>query len=205
METNIYNEILKLFIGENGGIYNKPFLKGDKVIATDCYGLVAFDKNLINCSKIFEPGITLPFFPVEQKFEKMFSYEEVQKWIDEVPIEIRERGIECEECEGDGIVSVEYYSAKRNKSYNIDCECPICEGSGFEMNEIIKEKSPYFRIDIGLSTFYSKQIERVFKVMTMQGNANLILTRQDEAMTPSYFKINDIELIVMPISKYCLK
>ena len=73
------------------------------------------------------------------------------------------------------------------------------------MNEIIKEKSPYFRIDIGLSTFYSKQIERVFKVMTMHGNANLILTRQDEAMKPSYFKINDIELIVMPISKYCLK
>lgn len=201
METNIYNEILKLFIGENEDIYKKPFLKGNKVIASDGYGLVAFDKNLINCSNILELEKTLSFFPVEQKFEKIFSYEEVQKWIDEIPIETIEHGIECEECEGDGLVGVKYYSAKRNKSYNIDCKCPICKGSGFEIKKIAKEKSPYYRIDIGLSTFYSKQIERVFKVMTMQENANLILTRQDEPMKPSYLKINDIELIVMPISK----
>lgn len=40
-------------------------------------------------------------------------------------------GRDCEECEGTGMVTVEYHS-KDGDEYDIECDCPICEGSGWK-------------------------------------------------------------------------
>lgn len=40
-------------------------------------------------------------------------------------------GRDCEECEGTGMVTVEYRS-KDGDEYDIECDCPICEGSGWK-------------------------------------------------------------------------
>jgi hypothetical protein len=40
-------------------------------------------------------------------------------------------GRDCEECEGTGMVTVEYRS-KDGDEYDIECDCPICEGTGWK-------------------------------------------------------------------------
>lgn len=40
-------------------------------------------------------------------------------------------GRDCEECEGTGMVTAEYRS-KDGDEYCIECDCPICEGSGWK-------------------------------------------------------------------------
>lgn len=40
-------------------------------------------------------------------------------------------GRDCEECEGTGMVTAEYLS-KDGDEYDIECDCPICEGSGWK-------------------------------------------------------------------------
>lgn len=40
-------------------------------------------------------------------------------------------GRDCEECEGTGMVTAEYHS-KDGDEYDIECDCPICEGTGWK-------------------------------------------------------------------------
>lgn len=39
--------------------------------------------------------------------------------------------VECDECEGDGIIYVDYWSRKRNRYFDLQCECPVCGGTGY--------------------------------------------------------------------------
>lgn len=40
-------------------------------------------------------------------------------------------GRDCEECEGTGMVTAEYLS-KDGDEYDIECDCPICDGTGWK-------------------------------------------------------------------------
>lgn len=39
--------------------------------------------------------------------------------------------VKCDECEGDGTIYVDYWSDKRNRYFDLECECPVCNGTGY--------------------------------------------------------------------------
>lgn len=65
-------------------------------------------------------------------------------------------GRDCEECEGTGMVTAEYRS-RDGDEYEIECDCPICDGSGWK-EQPRKEKTgrtiPVARATININGFY---------------------------------------------------
>lgn len=61
--------------------------------------------------------------------------EDIKEALDKVPKiaeeVLVEKGKECPECDGCGVVTVEYES-KSGRIYEIECDCPVCDGDGME-------------------------------------------------------------------------
>lgn len=65
-------------------------------------------------------------------------------------------GRDCEECEGTGMVTVEYRS-KDGDEYDIECDCPICEGTGWKEQPRIEKTGrtiPAANATININGYY---------------------------------------------------
>ncbi len=93
--------------------------------------------------------------------------------INKYKVSVKEE-IECVECCGHGIVEYEYYAESNNRTYEIESDCPVCNGKGFigsgkfveSINsnaalKIYKKFIPLIRIEkiISASKIINKEIE----------------------------------------------
>lgn len=207
---NVYNEILNLFIdkGHCNDFRNEVFLIGDKVFATDSVALIAMSKDNINTDGVFCPqkNVLGSIYPMKKEFEQVIPFSQLSEMMKLVPIidEVIEKDetTKCNECDGSGEVTYLYVS-KSGKEYTSEYECPVCNGYGV-VGETIKTLTgrkmtdPHKTCNIKGSVFYIKQISRLYEVMKLLGNKDLILC----SATPykaHLFSIEDVEIIVMPI------
>lgn len=207
---NVYNEILNLFI--NNGYYydfrNEVFLIGDKVFATDNVALIAMSKDKINTEGIYSPkkDVLEGVYPMKKEFKQVISFSQLSEMMKLVPIidEVIEKyeTTKCNECDGSGEVTYLYVS-KSGEEYTSEYECPVCKGDG-EVGETIKISTgrkipdPNKTCNIKGSVFYIKQISRLYEVMKILGNKDIVLCYASP-YNAHLFSVEDIEIIVMPI------
>ena len=123
---DVYESILHLFTSKDDfhEWMKKPFLVGNKAVATDGYFLVAVPEWNGNYEQSNKADSAYPM-PVD--FTKEYSIEQFKDAIAQVPLvdgfDEETKVDECDECYGDGKVEFEYYA--NGRYYYLDAERPI--------------------------------------------------------------------------------
>ena len=183
------------------------FLIDNKVFATDGFALIAMPKDKINTEGVWsgEKTVLGSIYPMKKEFEQVISFSQLSEMMKLVPLvdEVVEKDetAECKECDGSGEVTY-LYESKSGRTYEYEYECPICEGTGV-IGDIVeiptgrKIADPKGTCKIKESVFHIKQINRIYEVMKLLGNKDLILCGVNSKGV-HLFLIEDVEIIVMP-------
>lgn len=203
-------EVLKMFCKYDG---NREFTENPVyqiiddvkcVCATDghiviiCHNLQGIDENDITLN------LTSPQFNSvvpKQNCTELLSVETLKNAIDRIPIVDYEE-IECEECDGAGNVEFEY-RAKDGLLYKNDCECPVCDGSGFSRKYGVKSHDKSYAIKFCDVLFKQKYIKILYEALSALGIDKIpYLIQKDE--TKLTLKNEDYTIILMGMQKNLL-
>ena len=195
--TNKYNEILNLFTVqcEFRTWMNKPFIAGEKAIASNSFALAAV--NLEKTEKIgpLDGQIIeniLSVIPAKQGPIKDFSIKSLTDILSAQPLV--DEFEECEECDGDGLVEWSYLN------YDKHFDCPKCGGTGsIKTGKKVIDNSK--RLRIGNSAFSLNIINLIVKAAVILNLETIYLVHQTEAYTGSIFQVGDVEILCMPVQE----
>lgn len=204
---DVYEEILSWFTSNDLLIdwMIKPFLVGDKVVATDAHCLVAVP-NITDRSRTDRSEKTKGVYPYEPNLSIEFSLEIFKDALQKVPVidgfDEETKTIKCDECSGSGEVEFEYWSSKKG-TFEIKSDCPVCEGEG-EKEETIKklngtkvlDYSKY--ISIYGSVFRVENIERIIRIADLFNVNSLRLVYYKNPTSPAVFIVGECEVLIMP-------
>ena len=186
---------------------HKPFFDGTDICASDTRWLLRVRPEACGLSlpqtppKRIDIKYTKPLPVSLPALREAISHAEFE---DEV-VEI-EPAVDCEECHGDGTVEFEYRS-QDGKYYYHDCDCPICKGSGYESEAIVKKtgrKSPKYHEPIAIYgvVFDAYRLFVLCDACERLQSSEIIITalHKNEACA---FQINDdCEFVLMPMCIY---
>ena len=207
-----YEEILKLFINpsEIRDWLQKPFIINNKIIASDGFILCSFDKkNISNTDQIsVYPGEKLNgVYPLKHTMKQTISVDLLKDCLKKVPsvdvFETTNKTTQCVECNGDGRVIFTYYADSKPREYELKGDCPICDGSGDEVENISTPTGKkrldynYFGI-IGESKFKAIKLQTIVEVAELLNEKSFNLVFQNHENGSSFFLIKDVELVMMP-------
>lgn len=113
-----------------------PFIQGGYVYATEGHWLIRIPISIVPDTVLCQyteqdmPNCTA-VIPDEFDMDETITYNMVRAVFDSVPMEkvCNTELVECKECYGTGMVTYTYY-ASDCKAYEMEGECPMCEGSG---------------------------------------------------------------------------
>ena len=208
-----YDKILNLFTSNNSTEIRqwhcKPFLIGNKLIATDGYSLVSFNKsniefvdNIPTYTKEKLNGV----YPLEHHMKQTISIDLLKKCFEKIPLadsfKTTTTNLDCDECEGDGEV-VFSYSDNNYKRHELKGDCPICDGCG-QIVKTTKESTGKKVIDtnyfgsIGNSVFKIDKLQKIIEVAEILNEDSFDLVHQKKEFSPSLFLIKDVEILLAP-------
>lgn len=163
----------------------------DELIYCDATLLNAV-RNYISMPHIMGKNISVDF--LKENFKKI-------PIIDEVIVET-EIG-DCEECLGHGYVKWTYQSNDCS-GYELESDCPICNGSGEYENKIkvntgkmVHDYDNYY-IKIGECKFHSERIKKLIDIADLVCAENISLVNQSCNPIVNLFTINDVSVILTP-------
>jgi hypothetical protein len=179
----------------------KPFSLGNYSAATDSTTLVVTPKigDFIDMS-----GKVLPVIPIIN-MNVAISVKELKEKMSLIPFvdcyDDIEKDNECEACDGFG--EVDYIFEYNGKTYEINEDCPICDGSGtIENKEKIpngkKEYSTEQTIKIGVCHFYNYVLEKLIFVADVLEADTVNIISQTKSNCPCLFQIKEVEVLLMP-------
>lgn len=134
-------ELFDLFVCEDDiRVWTRtPFVDevDGRVIATNGYILVAVDKGMVDGDYPVIKKLSEPITSVEVRDSIAVSAFEdaLQALPQEDEYTTTYEGKICEECDGRGMVTAEYTSKDLN-IYDIEVECPVCEGTGYAVEPV---------------------------------------------------------------------
>lgn len=204
MLGDVYEDILQLFVSDDDlrMWMTKPFIVGNKAVATDAHCLVSVPEwkgNYEYCDK------TKDVYPKEYNCFKEIPLSNFLAAIAKVPLiddydeEVTET--ECDECDGEGEVDFEYSAGRRD--YYLTGECPICEGEG---TITTTKKTPNGKkvadssmlLAIGSHAFNIFNVHRLVQVAEMLHEEKINLVYQKVPSGASMFKVGECEVLMMP-------
>lgn len=202
-----YLEILQHFKDDTGyptrNWMSSPFSANGKAVATDAIKLVATP---------FVPGLpgysekVRNVYPVAHNMDKAIHLTELRERLNAWPQVdcFDEVTVKCGACNGDG--NVEYEFSYQGRDFEMESECPICDGEG---SASTKSKTPngqkepdedkVFRI--GNSAFHYDLVKSLlFVAETLQSDIRVL--SQTDYRRPTLFAIGEVEVLLMPIYNY---
>lgn len=200
---DVYLPILNIFCSNdkiNRGWMAKPFISNGKTISTNGWVLFAvpqFGEYEDKSEKI--KGI----YPIEHNKNIKYPLENFKSVISKMPLIdcFDEQEIKCDACGGEGEVIYEFDYGRKN--YEIEHECPICEGEGVSTKRSDKpngkkeiDNSKF--IKIGNCTFNVNRIEELVFAASKLNVDFVELVNQTTSNRPCLFKIADAEMLMMP-------
>jgi hypothetical protein len=200
---NKYQEILNLFVSEDKmrDWMLTPFVVGNKVIATNGWALVAFDKSKIDCSslRILDKSKLNGTYPLEENINSHNTVDFLKECFLKVPLV----DDYCNECKGSGEVTFIYEDSKL-KDHKIDGECPICDGFGVCEQEIENpngKKVPDIdaKCVIGNCLFFTNKVELIIKVADLLKEKYYSHINQTLESRANLFRVGEVEILLMPI------
>jgi len=191
-----YNKILSLCVSKHKDSWlSRPFMVEKKVMATNSYVVVMIDEHLAP-DIIDEPETdVMKVIPSSRNLSLKLSVAKLDKALDKVPDETLTKT--CKYCEGNG--TVQWHVELKNQDFYDDFDCPVCDGQGDKPNGLFhKEEAYYFKI--GLSIFSARYIEILSKIAKEVKADEVTLVSQDKELGASVFLIDDVELLIMPVT-----
>lgn len=188
-------ELLELYCDNNS-----PLIINNKVYATNKYMLIVMDNDNYDYEIAIDNNI-LHIYPFDKVYDKIISLDELHNFISEVPLVDDYHSIECEECEGSGVV---YYKTKKYIEKEIDC--PVCKGIGnhtYKRKEKVIDKNYY--IDLSISKIKIEYIQILIKTLELLEKTQIHIVKCESGFT--FFTIDDIQIVCVSKSyntcKYC--
>ncbi len=199
-----YLEILQHF-KDNAGYptrnwMSSPFSANGKAIATDAMKLVATP---------FVPGLpdysekVRNVYPIAHDIDKMIQLSELREKLNAWPQvdcfdEVTE---ECGACHGNGTVVYEFLY--QGRGFEMDAECPICDGKG---STATKSKTPNGKKEpdedkvfrIGNNSFRYDLVKSLLFVAEILQSDIRVLNQTDDRR-PTLFAIGEVEVLLMSL------
>lgn len=204
---NKYDKALRLHTGndELRDWMMEPFYIENTVFATDAHSLIWIDKNLVSELKPYarpNPNNILSVIPESRNKNQILDIESIKLALENFPkvdgFDLIDNTIKCVSCNGEGEVEWEY------EGYIKDFECPVCYGEG-ETGSVKSvpngKKVPPDNLCIKLkgSIISMEQIKKVLKTKDVLEAENVVLVFNNLPYQPSIFKIDEAEVMVMPM------
>lgn len=197
-------KIFKLFTGKDElrPVFDEPFIVGEYVYATDSRYLIMTDKKLINFDvknqyNKFTREKMESIIPKTTKLKKLdidLNYFESLKTADEY--ENHEKRMNCDECDGFGVVDWEY------NNYTREDDCPVCYGTGGrDESKMVKTgRKTYIdcRVKISDAYFDIHIFDLLLKVMSITNESSYIASKikPNEGVK---FKVGEYYIVLMPV------
>lgn len=189
---------------------NSPFIVKDLLVATDGYMLICKDKDDNDCLRFDERQNKESAILSLLKDDNMSFKIQTSKLIDLISkvdkvddVDVVGSYIDCDCCDGDGYVDVEFEHGL--KTYNINSECPVCDGDGLTSN--LKEVPNGKRIiDTGAvckikeSLFSVSNFNKLIDVANYTKSEYIELVYQEQANYASIFKVGYFKVLLMPLT-----
>lgn len=183
---------------------HKPFFDGTDICASDAHWLLRVKPEAC--------GITLPQTPprrinVEYTETQPVTLTALQEAISHADFEDEtvevEPAVLCEECHGEGTVEFEYRS-KDHRYYYRECDCPICNGSCYEEEAVVKKtgrKSPKYQEPIGINgvVFDAYRLFILCDACVRLQASDIIITALHKEGACAFQINNDCEFVLMPM------
>lgn len=200
-------ELLSLFYDKENFINSDvtaPYLKNGYVCATEAHILIRIKAETLNgeYKEIQSCNIDWP----ADNCNFIVSLQDIETALSNIPqIEEEEKigkDIDCEECDGEGVVEWEY-QVKAGKYHYAEHDCPNCGGSGYESRARYKKTGRMIPdgecpIRIRRIVIKAEYLEVLSKAMRLIGVDEVRCVHQSPAK-PCIFRIDDnIEIAIAP-------
>ena len=185
---------------ENRPTYNKPFIQGTNLCATDGHAALIIpeaDSDFMFYSHQDKPSFadylkakTVPYMEFDTKTLKD-AYWKLKDKVDAIDTR-------CPECLGKKIVEYSYWD-RNNDLYTKDEECPVCEGTGErDITDDFHKKRYQFVLDDKYSlTFHA--LRKILDVADFFKLEKVSLLCEDSAMTQPFHIVDErFHMIVAP-------
>lgn len=208
-ENNKYDTILDLFKlkNDNRPIFEKPFFHKGLAIATDMYSMVFFDSKLCSEKEPFSGKENmLDFMPKERNQNFAFTIDVLKNTIGKCPLKdelkIVKASEKCDACMGEGEVTYEFFYAK--KDYEIERDCPVCDGEGVTKEQLLPtgNKIPDLEhhIQIKDAMFLATNLSKLINVCEILNEPDIVLVYANTPISIHIFKIGLVEIMIVPIN-----
>lgn len=114
---------------------------------------------------------------------------------------------QCPECNGDGIVAVDYCAVNNGRHYTISCCCPFCNGEGViekrrgePAGKMIPKKGSFIKFGKGYFAWY--HIDKIIKACEMLEIEKIKLVRTDYTWMSIIELSRDVHIGMMPAPGY---
>jgi hypothetical protein len=193
---NKYDELLYKYVTKNEirDKMLKPMAWGEYNAATDGHAIIIIPKSL--CEDIYKDatlniGVVIP----QKNCEVVHNVQDIKKLFDNVEMvecfdELEET---CKECHGEG------------DKYCYACEhsntCDNCDGTGKAITEIPNGKfipKPTHQIAFSESTFVYSYLNLLVETADKLGEQKITQIARG-LLSANHFKVNDIDIILMPV------
>lgn len=177
----------------------EPFNANGKSMATNGYCLVATP---ICGDFINREDKIKSVYPLEHNQNKRIKLQEIKDKLALFPTVdcFDETEQECNACYGSGTVDFEFEYSR--KTYEMEGECPVCEGEGTTLQTSKtpngKKELDYKKLfQIGLCAFNVELINKLIFIAESIGVDEVVLVSQTLPHRPSVFLIGDVEFLAM--------
>jgi excinuclease UvrABC ATPase subunit len=207
-EKTKLEEVFSLFYSYDNSrpVMLNPFVVGDKTYATNGHILISCDSDKLDFEyENNEKPLDISKVVLEQNTYELINIDKVDWESLKTEDETIGNGedVTCGHCDGYG--SCEESIRYKNKSYNLEYECPVCEGSGLEEEEKFiptgNKTFPAFKIVKFKDTyFYIEKFYVLKKVKDLLGcDVELLHYNLNSPHKPVLFRIGIVEIIIMPM------
>jgi hypothetical protein len=112
--------------------------------------------------------------------------------------------VNCEECKGMGTVFFKYVTTSTSKrEYELDGDCPICDGSGFHLEKETSTKSQIDKdaiIKFGLNYFTMGVFSKILEASRLLENPVEVVYQSENYLSGDLFKVGEVEFLAMPFA-----
>lgn len=177
----------------------EPFNANGKSMATNGYYLVATP---ICGDFINREDKIKSVYPLEHNQNKRIKLQEIKDKLALFPTVdcFDETEQECNACYGSGTVDFEFEYSR--KTYEMEGECPVCEGEGTTLQTSKtpngKKELDYNKLfQIGVCAFNVDLVNKLIFIAESIGVDEVVLVSQTLPHRPSVFLIDDVEFLAM--------
>lgn len=184
-------KLLGLFLYDYGHhkLYSAPFLKDGYVYASDAHKLIRIKADTLNGQYKSTTDYSLSL--ANENCDFLITRKDIEEALAHVP-QVRETIFtECPECEGSGVVLVEYVD-KEGETHELEADCPVCDGSGTKERETGKMiLSPFASIAIGDFKLCAREVQFLLETMKIIGVTEVHLVSFSQTDNRVVFRIDE--------------